>query len=385
MGEKRRIFVVSVVFFVFFVGISADAVNTREIDRVRNESVLDEGDFQIIEEFVAAGVQELVRTRDFTSIAKIRTTILARESSGKSSAATQYAERFSESARKYISQAFKEAEALNPEERKFNVILNLLILVDGLEDVRLVNLAMDKLNDENTAIRYWAVHSITNAGIVKQLNSNSSGAENLQLIRSIVEQLKGLVEDSGPEIIGLLAEFAAVVDVKQGEELLLQIADMRIKRYADWTVDYELLEATVLKMLYAKISSGGQNKSAAANRFGQLFSYAVQRYINGQDLGFLSDTQRHQLASVLVEIEKSCISNLLIPQSVIKNAIEREDYMSLLLEHNRLLGDETKAGRLAASLNMDYGKNPDGSKRTAPLVLPEPPARPEPPTAEEED
>jgi hypothetical protein len=98
----------------------------------------------------------------------------------------------------------------------------------------------------------------------------------------------------------------------------------------------------------------------------------MQRYIMGQD--FLSDTVKQQLASVLVEMEIMCISRRMeMPQSIIKKAVEREDYTGLLQEHNRLLGDGTKAGQLSLRLNFDYGKKPDGTKRVAPLALPEPP------------
>ena len=109
-----------------------------------------------------------------------------------------------------------------------------------------------------------------------------------------------------------------------------------------------------------------------ARRFGQLYSYVFQRYIKGRDV--LSDTQKNQLASVLVETEISCISKRLkVTQSVVKNAVEQGDYTALLQEHSRLLGDETKAGQLPLKLNFDYGKGPDGSRRIAPLALPEPP------------
>ena len=47
--------------------------------------------------------------------------------------------------------------------------------------------------------------------------------------------------------------------------------------------------------------------------------------------------------------------------------------ITLLQEHSRLLGDETRAGQLPLKMNFDYGKNPDGSRRIAPLVLSEPP------------
>lgn len=62
-----------------------------------------------------------------------------------------------------------------------------------------------------------------------------------------------------------------------------------------------------------------------------------------------------------------------MPQATIRRAIERDDYVALLVEHNRLLGDETRAGRLALRLNFDYGRSNDGTKRTAPLALPERP------------
>ncbi len=376
MKAKWVIFAVLAAFFVLVMHSGYGVVNTREIDIVRNKPVLDSRDLQIIDNFVNEAVRELVvKTKDFTSIAQTRSIILARSSSRKSAQA-QYAEQFSESAHKYISSGFEQARQLTPEDRRFKVILNLLILIDGLQDVRLADLGLRLLKDQNTVIRYWAVHSVTSPGFTKQLNSPGGG--NLQLARRIVEQLKGLVEPAGrmvgPEMLALVAEFAAEVGIPQGEDLLLQIADMRIKRYADWTVDYELLDAAILRLLYKKIYSGAVNKPAVARRFGQLYSYAIQRYVKGRN--FLNAAQKHQLASVLVETEKSCIGKLLtVPQSIIKRAVERDDYTRLLLEHSKLLGDETRAGRLALKLNFDYGKNPDGTGRTAPLTLPEPPPK----------
>jgi len=369
MRGKRTFFGVLAVFLVLAMHSGSEAVNTRAIDRVCNKGVLDSRDFQVIDDFVNEAVGELVRTKDFTSIATIRSVILARRSS-KTSVQAQYAEEFSKSALKYISSGFQDAEKLTPEGRKLKVKVNLLILMGGLEDVRLADLAIGMLKDKNAVIRYLAVHSLTNAGIVKQLNS--AGADNSKLARRIVERLGELVDKSGPEVIRLMAEFAAAVKVAQGEDLLGQIADMRMKRYADWTVKYELLDAAILRLLYKKISSGGSSRPVVARRFGQLYSYVLQRYIKGRDS--LSATQKHQLASVLLETEKSCISKLLgMRQTVIKRAVERGDYTALLQEHSRLLGDKTRAGRLGLKLKFDYGKTRDGVKRIAPLALPEQP------------
>lgn len=373
MKVRWAIFAVLSVFLAVIAGSVSGAVDTSDIERVRQKQVLSGEDLQIIDNFVREAVQELVNTEDFTSVAKIRAVLLARVSSNRPSAQTQYGEKFFESVYRYISEAFKRSGELRPEDRKFRVTVNLLILVDGLENPRLSDLALGMMKDENTVIRYWAVHCVTNSGFRKQLNS--AKAANSQLAQRITEQFKELVDSSAAETLALMAEFAADVNVPEAEDLLLQIADMRIKKYADWTVDYELLDGIVLKSLYKRLSLARRGKPAVGRRFGQLYSYVIQRYAKGWNS--LSDSQKHQLASVLVEVEKTCISKLLeMPQSSvqgIKRAIENRDYISLLQEHNRLLGDERRTGQLPEKLKFDYGQNPDGTKRTVPLVLPKPP------------
>jgi len=364
MKVKLVILTVSVAFFASLADSGWAVINTRDIDAVRNKTVLDNKDLFIIENFLAEAVRELVRTKDFTMIATLRAEILRRRGTQP-----QYAEQFSESAYKYISSGFNEALQL-PEYRRTKVIVNLLILVDGLEDLRLADLAIAKLKDKNTIIRYWAVHCLTNAGIVKRLNSG--GAANLKVARLLIERLKEVVETGSPEIIALTARFAGDINIPQSEELLLQIADMRIKKYADWTVEYELLDGAILNLLDGKIASasGGSGKPAVALRFAQLYSFAIQRYVKGR--GLLSDVQKQRLASVLIETEDKRIGRILgRPQTVIKKAVERDDYAAILDEHNRLLGDATKAGELPSKLNFDYGTGSDGRKRTSPLLLPE--------------
>jgi hypothetical protein len=94
--------------------------------------------------------------------------------------------------------------------------------------------------------------------------------------------------------------------------------------------------------------------------------------VKGQDI--LIAAEKDRLVSVLVETEQNCIGRLLdVPQSIIQKAAEQNDPTGLMLEHNRLLGDETSAGKLALKLDFDYGGTKDGSRRLAPLVLPEPP------------
>ena len=375
MGVRHTLFPVLTVFLVLVVNLPLQAISISQIDRVRNKGVLDNEDLQIIDDFVGQAVRELTEIRDFTFVAKARTVILSRAGSSKRSAAEQYDQQFSESAYRYISDGLEQAEKLAPEDRRFKAIVNLLILVNGLEDVRLIELARARLNDENTVIRYWAVRCVTNPSLIEHLNSG--GADNLTLASEIAEQLKGLVEGAGPEIIALMVRFAAELNIDQAEDLLCRIADMRIKRYTDWSVEYELVDGAILNRLSSLVTRDSSDERRETRhdfgqRFGQLYSYAIQRYVKGRD--FLTAAEKGRLASVLVGTEKTCIGKLLgVPQSVIKRTVERDDYIGLLAEHSRLLGDETRAGKVPLRLNFDYGERPDGGRRTAPLALPQPP------------
>lgn len=379
MKIKQAFFAILAVSFVLAINSSTVAVNTRDIDAVMKKSVIDDQDKKVIDVFLSEAVTELVKTRDFTSIAKVRSVILS-----KKSTQSQYAQQFSESAYTHIKAGFEQAQTLKTEERTTNVNINLLILIDGMQDLRLTDLAIGMLKDENMVIRYWAVHCLTNPAMVQQLNAGITS--NNEPATTIAEQLKGVVESSKPEIIVHIARFAANINIPEGEQLLLQVADDRIKKYADWTVMHEFYDIIILKLLESKIPLSSQgmgiplptaslSKPAIARRFAQLYSYAIQRFIKGQDT--LNDTQKQHLASVLIEIEEKCISRLLgVPQVTIRRAIERDNITALSDEHNRLLGDETNTGQLPSKFGFDYSTTPNGPKRTAPIPLPERPQNP---------
>ncbi len=363
MKLNGSIFAVLVACLVLIIETGSYGVDTRQIDEVLKKAVLTKEDLVTIDNFIAEGVRELASAQDLTDIAKIRTAILTRQGNQ-----AQYVQQFFESARKYIGARLQEASGLTPEVRRVIVTINLLILADNLQDPQLAEQVVNKLKDKSTIIRYWAVHCLTNPGIVQKLNSG--GTANAKLAQTIAEQLKSFIENSRPEEIALVVRFAGDINIQNGEELLSQITDMRLKRYADWTVEYELLDGIILKQLYGRLSAN-PNKPAISRRFGQLYSYVIQRYAKGKTI--LSEAQKQQLISVMAETEDKCVSKLLgKTQTGIKRAIEKDDTTALLQEHNRLLGDQTTGGELATRLKFDYGS--PGSPRTAPLGLPEPPS-----------
>jgi hypothetical protein len=325
--------VLGALLFFSLSGASA-AVNTRRIKEVRNKDVLSAEDLHSIDNFVADAVKELIRTKEFSSVAAVRNAISEHADSTKPSA-PQYEAQFFESAYKHILEALQKAR----EEGSFIAEVNLLILVErllatGPKDLRLVDLALGTIVEGNAVVRYLAVSAVTSPAIVKQLDA--------KLAQRIVRQLEAAVDAGNPETMGLMARFAADVRTVEGDELLLKVADARIKSYGEWTVEFEPLDDAILKSLCGRITSESGHKLALTQRFAQLYSYVIQRYLQDMQGGsFLDDRSREQTASVLVGIEKACIGVLTgSPRSTIKGAVERGDVVGLSRAHDNLLAEE---------------------------------------------
>jgi hypothetical protein len=367
MTRKIWLLTVSAVSLLFCFLTPVIALDTKGIEAARAKKVLDNADLQTIDSFVAQGAGEITNATDFSSISNTRSLIIANSASNEPGQ-VQFAQQFSDSAKKYIAADLEKAEGLNPPERRFRVTINLLMLVDGLADPRLAEIPLKYIGYNKPAVSYWAVHCLTSPEIVTKLNS----AKDSEVTRQISRRLETIVSTASPQTLGLIASFAGSIKIPDGFDLLLKVADKRIASYADWSVKDELLDASVLQELCDKIVSSDPGKAEAARRFCQLYSYVFQRYLKGGDL--LSDSQKTQLISVLVETEKNCLPKLTGKPSIsIKRAIETSDNKALQQEHNNLLGDETKAGQMLTDLNFDYGKAPDGSLIKSPLILPEPP------------
>ncbi|MHC4293181.1 MAG: hypothetical protein ACYSTX_02715 [Planctomycetota bacterium] len=371
MKERCKYIALMALFSSFFlVSISSGAIDTSSIELVSNKDVLESSDFAVIDDFVADGLNELLKTTDFASVAKIRSTILRYYDSNKESAKEQYSSAFMESANRHFSQVFSEADSIESPQQRVRILVNLLILVDSLDNLRLIEHAVQRLTSENSIIRYWAIHCVSNASIIEQMNT--TGADSLLLAKEIAGHLMSQVENAKAEELALILRFAEGINLKDGKEILLRITDVRISQYASWKVNYELLDASILDSLYEEFSkASGEEQKVFSRRFCVLFSYVVQRYIKGADK--LNESHKRYLASVMVDVERNSVSKLLgQPQIAIKRAIEGDSMLVLLQEHNRLLGDETSVGELPKRMNVDYG-NEEESNRTYPPELPEPP------------
>ncbi len=97
--------------------ISRAQVDGRRIEEVVKKTVLTPEDMEIIDAFVADAVGRLVRTTDFTEVAKTRAVITSHQI-----AQAQYAPRFSEAALREINKGFEYAtNEITDPDRRFKV------------------------------------------------------------------------------------------------------------------------------------------------------------------------------------------------------------------------------------------------------------------------
>jgi hypothetical protein len=369
---------------------SAKAVMTKQIDLVvqktlLNNELLESTDFEVIDAFWGEALYELLFAEDFSEIVSIRNQIFVRRGGTEPS---QYSVVFITSAQKHLKTAFDKIESWETSRRKAWIERNLIILTAQLESPKLLELGLRMIGHRDGTVRYWAVKTVTNPGVIGQLNSETS--PDAELSTRIIRQLETTaMNETHPEILSLIAAFAGQVNGPPAKELLIRIVDLRTRAYEEWTVKYELMDAKLLRSIGNEILSPAseQSRPALCCKFAQLYSYVMQRYILGE--GILSEITKQQLASVLVEVEQSVLDRLLgRPQSTIKKAVEKiltsrtaeqKDYSALQQEHDSLLGSTARKGDLAAALNFDYGKNPDGTAITSPKKL-GPPPEPQPET-----
>lgn len=387
MNRKRQ-WTIVVLTSVLALSTVAEAVSTKRIDTVRqkallNKEILENADFEVIDDFWADALAELLILDDFSEIVNIRSQIFARRGPAEPG---QYSVGFITSGQKHLTAAFDEVQNWETDQRKTWIERNLIILTAQLESAELLELGMRMIGHQNGTVRYWAVKALTNQGIVRQLNSDAT--LDTEPAARIGRQLETTAEkETYPEILSLIAAFAGQVNGTHAKQLLTKIVDLRTSAYENWTVKYELMDAKLLRSLGREILSpiSQPNKAANSRRFAQLYSYAMQRFILGENV--LSDVSKQQLASVLVEVEQSVLDRLLgRPQSSIKKAVEKiltkrtvgqKDYSALETEHDSLLGTAARQGELPAALNFDYGKDSNDSALTAPKKLgPPPPVQP---------
>jgi len=369
--QKTYFSATALLLTIFFPCFPVFAVSTAKIDAVRNKETLSESDTEVIEEFLVEALEEFLAKTDFSDIAFLRTTIVSRSSSERESGQFQYGPRFITAIQKQISQAFDKVLKMPDDQRKQLLTMNLLILINDLGNAELSKAALDYLQNPDIMIRYWAVSCLTNNNVLRQLNMTES-AENSQLAEQFAQKLQtaAQAEQSG-DILILLAQFASSLKQPAANEILKEIAQNRINLHLNWQVKDEMVDIWILKALADRPQADPQNALVMAKNFAILYSLVIQRYILGQET--LPASNIRNLVSVIAQSEKSLLRFLPDWQGNLRRAIEKGGGTLLVTEHDFLFGSANAAGKLPTVMGFDYGKNPDGSVKTAPPTLQKPP------------
>jgi hypothetical protein len=357
---------------VFSPVFAADTnINTAKIDVVRSKEMLADTDTAIIEGFLSGAFAEFLAKTDFSDIASLRNVIVSRSTSTIASGQIQYGPRFFTVAQKEISNAFKQVNELSESYRKTILTTNLLILVNDLANLETVKIALDYLQNSNVIIRYWAVNSLINANILRQLNDTPE--ENRRLAQEITQRLSAAAQkEQSSDVLILLAQFAAGIKQPAANDILSTISQKRIDLYVGWKANDEMTEAWILKALVDRIQTDPDSSRTMAKNFAILYSVVIQKYALGEQT--LSDTSRSNLVSVITQSEKYLTR--FVPdwqQETLKRAVEKGGGSALLSAAELLFGSSSSAGKLPTAAGFDYGKNPDGSAKAAPPTLQKPP------------
>jgi hypothetical protein len=364
MNLRRAFFTLCVGGLVLSaVPVCQGIVDTTRIDEIVKKPTLSQSDLQVVDEFMSDAVLDIVHAADFADVSKTRATILRYQQANKQ---PEYVKQYADSVYKQVEKGLASLGDNTESTERAKIGTNLLILADSLKDPRVMDLAITAIAEKAPPVRYWAVRIATDPNLWSKLNQNQASAA--QTTTKLLAAFSQVASSSSPEIMALVSGFAGPINSTAADELLTKIADARIKQYSDWTVSYELADATILKQLSDKIVAGSAAKSQLAKRFAQLYSFAVQRYIKTKTLGLQADQSRDYLTTVLIDTEDKCLAKLLSPQTTIRKAVESGDTKALQAEHDKLFGS------LPTKFGFTYGG--DGQSLQAPIPLLDPASKP---------
>lgn len=283
----------------------------------------------------------------------------------------QYAQAYVGILRGRLETLIKEAGAFPDAAKKAAVLRNFGILIAQMDTLELAKLSMGLLGEKDTVIRYWAVKALTSEKISSQLAA--AAVADASVRKQILDALtRTASQEDQPVILGLLARYALKTKGAEGRDLILAVADNRMKAYVAWKVTQESTDLELLTAIVEKLAASvaPEDKAIFAGRFAQYYSYVIQRYAKGQDI--LSSSARQALISTIVGTEESLLSGpaLLNRKATdLRSAIQKNNLEALMKAHDAILGSTAGAGELVGKIKFSYEGN-----AKAPKVLPPPPA-----------
>ena len=362
---KNLMFVLLGFFFCISVAYS---VNVTEIEsvRLRNQgtgSELTSTDKNVIAKFWSDALDQMLLSKSSGEIVEIRRQLeVQKGSESLSYYSTEYITR----AKSEIQDAFQDVRRLENSQQRQMLENNLMILAANLQSPKLASLALQRLDDQDAVVRYWAFKAVTQPVIIQQLTSEvTQDQQTTEAILDALEQKAGI--DLLPEIQKMVISFCSAVDHPKSRNILLTVAQKRISAYKNWTVKDESPDTVLLTALgnIAEQNSDSEIKKVFGRTFAELYALVLQRYFQGKDT--LSSDQVDRLLTVIAEVDQSVLDKIMGIKTGILMAIKRGQ--SLDSQYETLLGDQTRQGQLSSRFNFDYGTDASGKPFTAPPTL----------------
>lgn len=367
--------------FVFLLTISAlGVVPTQAITdvRVRTESgsaALSEADKAEINKFLFAALNDIFLSKTSEEMAKTRRQILEQKGTKDLSLyATAYITIFREQMK---TTAYNAIQKMEDPSRQLMVRRNIMILISELKSLLLIEFGLDRLEEPDAVIRYWAVKSITNPALVQQLNSEVTSDP--QAANRIYEKLKGVIQNERqPEILVMAAEFGSAWKDSRSSELLEQLAARRIEEYKNCKVQNAWLDGRILSALAEKYLEQKlpDEKSKTARSFALLLATIMQRWNQNEQMPAeqknLPEEASLQMITVMVETEDRILPRLEITAVGIRKTLERSGTLQPI--YDELFGAPGRSAVLPSRLKFDYGRDAEGRTLTVPPTLPPCPA-----------
>ena len=144
------------------------------------------------------------------------------------------------------SQAVSSQIAEATQSDRLLVRLNAIIVLNQMTDERSAQLAERGLNDDNAAIRYWAVKAL--GGIAQGGDLNTG--EQLRLL----DQLDKLVDnETSPQVLRQVLNSMDAMPIPAARERLLDALDRRLRFHVDRPRELYEAERLALRSLYLKL------------------------------------------------------------------------------------------------------------------------------------
>jgi len=363
---KAVIWWVSVVFLCV---LPVYAVNTNEIEALR-QRVLQSGtelsaaDTAVISRFWSAALDQMLLSANTQDMVDVRWQLEAQKGNEYLS---YYATAYIAEAAKDIQAAFQNSQRIENPQQRTNAERNLMILTANLASPKLAPIAIGRIGDPDEVIRYWAVKAITQPAVIEQLTKQEV-TRDPQTAEAILNALKErILNEPLTEIQKMMIDFAAAFNHPAARQILLSLAEQRLKAYRQWTVQDELAEAKLLTALgtIAMLHQDADVKKTFGKAFAELYAAVFQRYMKGADR--LSAEQTEQLAAVIAEIDQTVVNKTMGIQTTVVRTLQRRGPLDS--DYEMLFGNRQLAGELGLRFKFDYGKDASGKPITFPAEL----------------